>query len=168
MKKFKKAVKHDGERCDVVYVPTNSFKRIPDELVLKAHAVCLCKDRLLLVNHGEWNTWGLPGGTREFGETAEQTLAREILEEGNCEVLSYEPISYQKVTSPSGKFHYRLQYLCNVRPLGDFVSDPAGSVRQITWIPMKQYAEYIEPREMRTIVLERAISIANTHGTEGS
>lgn len=32
------------------------------------------------------DVWDLPGGRMKFGETAEQTLARELLEEINCTV----------------------------------------------------------------------------------
>lgn len=38
---------------------------------------------------GDQKIWDLPGGRMEFGETAEQTLKREILEELNIEI---EPI----------------------------------------------------------------------------
>ena len=96
MKLFKNAISYKGSRCDVFYINASHFRDIPDESIVKAHAVCFWDEKMLLVNHPEWNIWGIPGGTRDPGESIEQTLVREILEEANCEVLDHEPIGYQK------------------------------------------------------------------------
>ncbi len=159
MKKFKNAVSHNGQRCDVFYVHADAFDEIPDGLILKVHAVCFWNGKLLLVNHSEWNIWGLPGGTREQGESIEQAMKREIQEETNCEVLDYRPISYQKVLTPDGNAHYRLQYICNVAPLGEFISDPAGNVRKILWINPGDYGRYVEDKGLRKTVFQRALSV---------
>lgn len=37
--------------------------------------------RWLLIRRGDTGTWGLPGGTLEWGETLRQTFTRELLEE---------------------------------------------------------------------------------------
>jgi 8-oxo-dGTP diphosphatase len=42
---------------------------------------------LLLVQRGDTGTWGLPGGTLEWGEPARETLRRELLEEAGATVL---------------------------------------------------------------------------------
>lgn len=159
MKFFKDAMSHDGQKCDVLYESVDSFEEIPDRLIVKAHAVCFWNGKILLVNHPEWNIWGIPGGTREAGESIEETMIREIREETNCLVVTQRPISYQKVISPDGKIHYRVQYLCTVEPWGEFVSDPAGNINKILWINPDEYAEFIEGKEVRGAVLERAISV---------
>ncbi len=159
MKTFKDSITHNVRKCDVVYVPADTFTDIPDELILKAHAACFCEGKMLLVNHSEWDIWSIPGGTREHGESIEQTLAREIQEETNCCVVDYRPISYQKVMHPDGGVHYRLQYVCNVVPIGEFESDPAGNVKGVCWIDPERYGGYIEKKEMREVILQRAIAV---------
>lgn len=156
---FKNAVSHNGQRCDVVYVHADAFDDVPDELILKAHSVCFCNDKILLVNHPEWDVWGIPGGTREPGESIEQAMMREVQEETNCKVIGCQPISYQKVVAPNNEVHYRLQYLCTVEPLGEFKSDPAGNINKILWINPDEYGKYIENKEVKKAVFERAISV---------
>ena len=158
---FEKALTCYRERCDVHHVDVDDFSEIPDELKLKAHAVCMYDGKMLLVNLPEWDIWSIPGGTREFGELIEDTLKREVLEETNCKIIDFTPIAYQKIINSSGdKFHYRLQYLCNVVPLGDFKGDViAGGVSKIAWINPNNFESYIENKEFRKTVLRRAIAI---------
>lgn len=50
--------------------------------VVGVAAVCRTKDgRWLLIRRGDTGTWGLPGGTLEWGETLRAGLARELEEE---------------------------------------------------------------------------------------
>lgn len=161
---FKGAISNNGERCDVHHVDVDHFDDIPDELKLKAHAVCLYNGKMLLVNHPEWDIWSIPGGTRDAGESIEETLKREIVEETNCEVVDYRPIAYQKVVSPNGEtHHYRLQYLCNVVPLGDFKEDPAGNINKIAWIQPSDFEGHIENKEFKRSVIRRALELLKTH-----
>lgn len=159
MKIFKNAIKHNGYRCDVHYVDASHFDNIPNELILKAHAVCFWNEKILLVNHPEWNIWGIPGGTRDPGESIEQTLAREIIEETNCEIIDCEPIGYQKIVTPDNDIHYRTQYICNVKPIGEFETDLAGNVNKIIWIDPRDFKKYIEKKEFKEIVIQRAIDL---------
>lgn len=163
MKIFKNAINYNGQRCDVHHVDSDNFDDIPDSLRLKAYAVCFWYGKMLLVNHPEWNIWSIPGGTRDHGESIEETLKREILEETNCEIIDYTPIAYQKVVSPDGDIHYRLQYKCNVIPLGDFKEDVAGNINKIAWIKPNDFEKYIEKKEFRKIVIQRALNLLRNH-----
>ncbi len=161
---FKEAISHNGERCDVHHADRDNFDDIPDELKLKAHAVCLYNGKMLLVNHPEWDIWSIPGGTRDPGESIEETLKREVKEETNCRVVDFRPIAYQKIVSPDGKIqHYRLQYLCNVVPLGDFEKDPAGNINKIAWVQLNTFESYIENKEFKRLVIRRALELLKSY-----
>lgn len=48
--------------------------------------VVVLKDNKILLNlRSDTNTWGIPGGAIELGETLEETAARELKEETNLE-----------------------------------------------------------------------------------
>lgn len=44
------------------------------------------KNEILLQKRSDFNSWGLPGGAMEFGESAEEACAREFLEETGLKV----------------------------------------------------------------------------------
>jgi len=157
---FKRVITHNGERCDIHHYDIDNFDEIPDELRLKAHAVCIHNGKMLIVNHSEWDIWSIPGGTRDDGESIEEALKREIREETNCEVVNFIPIAYQKIVSPDEKkYHYRLQYLCDVIPLGEFKSDVAGNINKIFWIEPNKFEEYIENKEFKKMTIRRALGL---------
>lgn len=155
----KNALTHNNERCDVHYMTLNTFEYIPSHEVEKVHAVCFYRGKILLVNLQEWNVWSIPGGTIEKGETPFQCLKREIIEETNFRIVDFFPLATQLILSPSNQTHFRLLYVCEVEPIGKFVSDPAGSVGKIELVDPKDYKNYIEPKPFKQIIIEDAIKL---------
>ena len=51
--------------------------------------VVLKKNKILLNLRSDTNTWGIPGGAMELGETLEETAARELKEETDLEAESF-------------------------------------------------------------------------------
>ncbi|MFT5179495.1 MAG: ADP-ribose pyrophosphatase YjhB (NUDIX family) [Candidatus Paceibacteria bacterium] len=158
---FKKVITFKNERCDVKHVNVDDFSNIPDNLIEKSHAVCIHNGKLLVVFHPKWNIWSIPGGSREDGENIIDTLKREVLEETNCIVESWKPISYQKIKASTGDTYYRALYLCEVIPDGDFVEDIAGNITGIKWIDLEEYTDYIEDKPFKLEVLRRGLEVYN-------
>lgn len=52
------------------------------------------------------NVWSMPGGTVEYGESAEDALRREIKEETNIEIDSIELFSYNDYIKPDEGKHW--------------------------------------------------------------
>ncbi|MGN0526982.1 MAG: NUDIX hydrolase [Acutalibacteraceae bacterium] len=67
-------------------------KYIGHQPMLSAGAtVVVIKDNKILLNlRSDTNTWGIPGGAIELGETLEETATRELKEETNLDCASFE------------------------------------------------------------------------------
>lgn len=60
--------------------------------------------RILLQRRSDYGDWGLPGGGMEPGESIEETMIREVLEETGLEVRQYE--LYTVYSGPRMKYKY--------------------------------------------------------------
>lgn len=54
-----------------------------------ATVVVIKNNKILLNLRSDTNTWGIPGGALELGETLQETAARELKEETNLEADNY-------------------------------------------------------------------------------
>jgi 8-oxo-dGTP pyrophosphatase MutT (NUDIX family) len=135
---------YEGKRYPLEYEDCDDFSQLPREFCTQVYGVCFSGDDIIIVKEGKKNTWGLPGGTMEKGETIADTFAREIHEETNCEVVRSRPIGYQKITYPDGTFMYQLRICAIVKRFGEFVSDPAGPITENKTIDPKDYKRYFD------------------------
>jgi len=66
------------------------IKEFGNKLRVRVCGICMKGDSLLLVNHHSLNEsndfWAPPGGGMDFGQSAEQNLKREFLEETGLEI----------------------------------------------------------------------------------
>lgn len=150
----------EGKTYELKYTDTDSFSHLPKEKCRQIYGVCFYNNRLVIGFNGKKRTWSLIGGTVEPGETLEQTLNREILEESNMQVLKALPIGYQRVIGPGGvEMLYQLRSCCIVKPIGPFVSDPDGSVTEIKIIDPLNYKKYFDWGEIGDCIINRAIKL---------
>jgi ADP-ribose pyrophosphatase YjhB (NUDIX family) len=97
-------------------------RRYPPRPILSVGAIILDRDRILMVERGKpplQGYWSLPGGVLESGETLEEGLRREILEETGLEIHPrgvveiFERIMRDAAGRP--EYHYVIvDYLCRV------------------------------------------------------
>jgi len=97
-------------------------REYPERPVIGVGAVILDSDRVLLVQRGHEplkGEWSLPGGALELGETLEEGIRREVLEETG---LVIDPVAVVEVfdriyrdSAGRVQYHYVLvDYLCRV------------------------------------------------------
>jgi 8-oxo-dGTP pyrophosphatase MutT (NUDIX family) len=53
------------------------------------------EDKYLLMKHNKLDTWTIPVGKVEYGETKEETLRKEAFEELNISLLNYDLVSLE-------------------------------------------------------------------------
>ena len=102
----------------------------------------------------------LPGGKTEPGETLEQTMVREVEEETNMRVISWEPLGYQICTHRgTGQISYQFRAYAKLEKIGEFINDSGGNVQGHKLIELEKINEYIN----YGVVGERLISSAKPH-----
>lgn len=88
--------------------------------VTQVYGLCFDQRGEILLTFDQ-GAYGLPGGKPDAGETPEETLIREVLEEVQCEIADLEYIGYQSVTGDFEKFggaaYAQLRYACRVTKL---------------------------------------------------
>ena len=119
----------------------------PERPIVGVGAVVLDGRRVLLVKRGNEplkGEWSLPGGAVDVGETLEEALRREVLEETclDVEVGPVVEVLDRIRRDPDGRvrFHYVLvDFLCRVRGgVLQCASDAAGAV----WVDQADLPRY--------------------------
>ena len=106
--------------------------------------------------------FNLPGGRTELGETIEQTIAREMIEECNMRVIEWQPLGYQHLTEPDGKQIFQFRVYAKLEKIGKFVNDPGGGVIKNTMVDLSQVNSLIKYGEIG----ERMVKLAKKYFTD--
>ncbi len=107
----------------------------------------LRRDSVLLVERGRpplQGYWSLPGGVLETGETLEDGIRREVLEETGLEVKPAGVVEIFERIMLDGRgrpeYHYVLiDYLCRVT---GGALEAASDARRAAWVPRRRLPEY--------------------------
>ena len=106
--------------------------------------------------------FNLPGGHTEPGETIEQTIAREMIEECNMRVIEWQPLGYQHLTEPDGKQIFQFRVYAKLEKIGEFVNDPGCGVIKNTMVDLSQVNSLIKYGEIG----ERMVELAKKYFTD--
>lgn len=146
-----------------------SSREYPDRPVLGIGGVIVDQGRALLIRRGSeplLGEWSIPGGTLELGETLEEGVARELLEETGIKVRILELIEVFDRIYPgtdaaakekrTPRFHYVIaDYLCE-RLSGE---PRAGSdVTDVTFAREEELSKF-QLTETATRILKKAFEM---------
>jgi len=145
-------------------------REYPDRPVVGVGGVLMEDGRTLLIKRGSeplLGQWSIPGGTLELGESLEDGVAREMLEETGLEVrvldmievfdrIFLEPEAKLVNGKPRPRYHYVIvDYLCE-RLSG--TARPGGDVTDVAFATQEELKKFhLTPTAMR--VLKRAFAI---------
>lgn len=151
-------------------------REFPAAPIVGVGAVIVDGDAVLLVRRGQEplkGEWSLPGGVLELGETLEQGVCREVLEETGLQVeaVSVVEVLDRIVTQPSLaegsdqaaedkiRFHYVLiDYLCRVVSGELSASSDADDAR---WVSREIVGEYKVTSVMEAVI-RKAFAMVDT------
>lgn len=118
---------YKGQNINVLWYEVNDLSEIPNIPIQQVHGLIKIGQKFALVYDNE-GKFSLPGGKTETGESIEQTLRREILEEMNCTITKWKPIGYQLLTTPDGKTDCQVRVVAEATKDNGPIKDPAMSV----------------------------------------
>ena len=134
----------------------------PERPVVGVGAVVLDGPRVLLIKRGNpplKGQWSLPGGGVEVGETLEQAIAREVLEETGLSIDVGPMVEVLDRISRDAEGRVEHHFV-----LVDFVCKPAGGIlksatdaEDAAWVPLADLARY-EVAPVTISVIQKAAS----------
>jgi len=113
-----------------------------DEIMVAVGAVIVNEaGRVLLVKHvpernGFWQgKWICPGGKLELGESMEQGVAREIMEETNLQIRLITPLTpFERIVKSDGKTTLHVIYIDFLAQLVSGEFQPGSDVGEGIWV----------------------------------
>ena len=101
---------------------------VPDEAVTFVVIVCRYRGKWMFAKHKERDTFEIPGGHRETGETLYQTACRELCEETGAILYEIMPICYYSVlgktrVTPTGARSFGQLFFADISQLGTIRSE---------------------------------------------
>lgn len=140
-----------GDKYVLEFFRTHDFSDVSPKT--QSSAVCfLDDDHIVLFQHVD-GYLSLPGGTIEKGETPEEALKREVMEEATCEILEFGPMGYLKTYKKEvpGTVWYQLRYWAKVNCLEE-TPDPDGSSLHRVIVQYEEAAEKLGWKDAGTFL----------------
>lgn len=117
----------------------------------QVYAVCFnTHDEILVIDESGKGPWKIPGGTPEAGETPEQTLARELLEEADVALAEMLPIGVQRVEAffpdkNHPNVYYQWRFTGRIVKILPQTPDPAtGNINARKFIPLNEINDVVK------------------------
>jgi 8-oxo-dGTP diphosphatase len=147
-----------GQTLKVIYAESDPLVALDGKVLKDVHAFCFYGHKLVVVYAEDKQYWTPPGGGIEVGESHEEAVVREVLEESNMKVMHQEFIGYQDIYEPGGIVR-QVRSFCIVEPVGEFVADPDGEITEMRLIDPKNYRDYFDWGPVGERLMERALEM---------
>ena len=164
-KKLVTNYKWNGYTMTFTWISTTDFEGYKP--ITQIYGVCVNdKGEVMIQRKTDKHPWSLPGGTVEKGESLEETLRRELLEEVDIEIEEIKTIGIQRVDFPNnpdknvGDVFYQARSFGRIKKLLPQTPDPDnGKISERKLVPLNKMNEYLKWGEIGEEITAEAIRL---------
>jgi len=131
----------------------NLINQYGNQLRIRICGICVQDNKILLINHSGLNEsnefWSPPGGGLQFGETIEECLKREFLEETNTIILVGKFLKIREFLKPplhAIELYYEVKIASGIVKKGFDPEMEEQIINDIQWFNLEQILEKEEGR----------------------
>jgi len=145
-----KLISWEGHQVRLTWYPGNNLEDFKP--FNQVYAVCFNDEGKILIQSLPGQSWSLAGGTVETGESAEETLRREVVEEAdvtikNLILLGGHRVQYVDGDNPNkakGNDFFQLRYYCEVDEVLPQTPDPDnGHFHERKFVSPEEINDYL-------------------------
>ena len=136
---------------DGIMTVVKFYDEVADELLKFAVIIASHKGQWVFCKHKDRDTWEIPGGHREHGETIIETARRELYEETGATVYSITPVCVYSVTAPDnfgGQETFGMLYYADVAELEESLHSEIERISLMNHLPEQWTYPDIQPHLM--------------------
>ena len=123
------------------------YEQAEDALLKYAVIIAKCADNWVLCKHRDRDTWEIPGGHREAGETILEAAKRELYEETGAVAYEICPISVYSVLK-DGVETFGMLFFAEVSDFEDALHNEIEKIGFFEWLPENWTYPLIQPKLM--------------------
>ncbi len=158
---IKQVINYQGKKAELVWHEDTNFERLTN--ITQVYGFCFNSKGEILIISLDRKNWSLPGGSPEKEDSSyEQTLIREVLEEGDCELGKIIRLGYQNslFIGKADSEHQQLRYVAKIKKIKKQSIDPAyNKILRRKFIKPEEFLKYCPWNEIGKHMIKKAVRI---------